>query len=198
MFSKWLSILEGNSILIKDSLIHLNSEQQITHFDIHTENPKHHFTLVYLPNGVPLLPIPWMSTNFDMSHEYNLGKLWCDPSPTVNEYDRTTTSHHWALMKLLLLSQTFRLILQGNKKCEGNCTFRCDVGVCVNHAAIWQHKPVTSASLICESEWLEITITEYFSGERKFTQYVNASGVGCSSEVVSNYTDSQSRCIFLK
>lgn len=90
------SVLEGNTVLVKGSLIYL---KKITLSDMRSKNPPHYFTLIYLSNGATLAEasavILRTSMNFGLSHGSPLAELWHDSAPSGNEYATTTLSHRW-------------------------------------------------------------------------------------------------------
>lgn len=70
------SVLEGNTVLVKDSLIYL---KKITVSDMHTKNLGHYFRLIFLSNRATLAEatavILRTSMNFGLSHGSHLAEL---------------------------------------------------------------------------------------------------------------------------
>lgn len=161
--------------------------QQVTVSEKHTKNPKHCFTLIYLSSRgsrwhrrlpssyewvwtlTRVMDLIWGGSN---TTRHRLVMSMTEPLQVNTELRLQRTSFfflfclkpfHWPSFNITGETKSVWTIAHFSVMWECVC-------VCVNHSAIWQHKPATSAPLICEikdEKWCEITIMNYFSEERQ-------------------------------
>lgn len=179
VFFMWLTVFKGNTLLVKDSLIYLNSVQKI-----HTKNPLHYFTPIYFSTVSHWRG--WLPSSYEWVWTLTrvMALFWKahNSAPAGNEYDRTTivNTELWLQETFCLVTNLSLAFIQyyGETKSVWTIAHFSAMWVCV---CTWIIVPSDNTCQWQVPLWYEkwkVPLKCLLRGtEWKFTNYVNTSAV---------------------